>query len=79
MEEALGVGDAGVRVPILTPLSVQWPATRIVAGGSSFSISFISNSMSSMKWLSTKCDDAPQFDVMVVFTGPGVVEPTMNK
>ena len=52
-----------------------WPAPTIVAGGSSFTMSFICDSMSPMRLLSAKCDDAPQSDVMVNFSGPGVAEP----
>ena len=64
---------------MLTPLSVLWPATTIVAGGSSFTMSFIRDSMSPMRLLSTKCDDAPQSNVMVNFSGPGVAEPARNE
>ena len=64
---------------MLTPLSVLWPATTIVAGGSSLTMSFIRASMSPMRLLSTKCDDAPQSDVMIDFSGPGVAEPARNE
>ena len=64
---------------MLTPLSLLWPATIIVAGGSSFTVSFIRDSMSPMRLLSTKCDGAPQSDVMVNFSGPGVAEPARNE
>ena len=63
---------------MLTPLNVLWPATTTVAGGSSFTMSFILDSKSPMRLLSKKCDDAPQPDVMVSFRGPGVVEPARN-
>ena len=52
---------------MLTPLSVVLPATTIVAGGLSFTMLFIRDSMSTMRWLSTKCDDIPQSEVMVNF------------
>ena len=64
---------------MLTSLSVLWPATAIVAGGSSLTMSFIRASMSPMRLLSTKCDDAPQSDVMMGFSTPGVAEPTRNE
>ena len=64
---------------MLTSLSVLWPATTIVAGGSSFTVSFIRDLMSPMRLLLTKGDDAPQSDVMVNFSGPGVAEPTRNE
>ena len=63
---------------MLTPLSVPWPATTIVAGGSSFTMSFTRASMSPMRLLSIECDDAPQCDVMVNIRGPGVAEPARN-
>ena len=68
-----------MRVPILTLLSMLWPATTAVAGGSSFTMSFIRDSMSPMRLLSPKCDDAPQFEVMVSLSGPGVAEPAKNE
>ena len=64
---------------MLTPLSVLWPATTIVAGGSSFMMFFIRNWMSPMKLLSMKCDKAPQSGVMMSFSGPGVAEPAGNE
>ena len=64
---------------MLTPLSVLWPATTIVAGGSSFTMSFIRDSMSPIRLLSTKCDDAPQSEVVVNFSGPGVTESARNE
>ena len=64
---------------MLTPLSVLWPVTTSVADGSSSMISFTHDSMSPMKRLSTKCDDAPQTKVMMNFSGPGVAEPAKNK
>ena len=64
---------------MLTPLSVLWPATTIVAGGSSFMMSFIRASMSPMRLLSTKCDEAPQSNVMVNFSGQGIVGPARNE
>ena len=64
---------------MLTPLSVLWPATTIVTGGSSFTVSFTRESMSPMRLLSTKCDNAPQSNVMVNFSGPGVAEPARNE
>ena len=64
---------------MLTPLNVLWPAKTIVAGESSFTMSFIHNSMSSMKLLSKKCDDAPKSDVMVNFSGPGVAQLMTNE
>ena len=64
---------------MLTPLSVPWPATTIVASGSSFTISFIRDLMSPMRLLSTKCDDTPQSDVKVNFSGPGVAEPARDE
>ena len=42
-------------------------------------MSFIRDSMSPMRLLSTKCDDAPQSDVMVNFSGSGVAEPARNE
>ena len=47
---------------MLTPLSVLWPATTIVGGGSSFTMPFIRDSMSPIRLLSTKYDDALQSD-----------------
>ena len=41
-------------------------------------MSFIRDSMSTMRLLSTKGDDAPQFNVMVNFSGPGVAELARN-
>ena len=64
---------------MLTPLSVLWVATTIVTGGSSFTMSFIRDSISPMGLLLTKCDDAPQSDVMVNFSGPGVADPARNE
>ena len=64
---------------MLTPLSVLWPATTIFAGGSSFTLSFTRDSMSPMTLLSTKCDDAPQSDVMENFRGPEVPELTRKE
>ena len=40
---------------------------------------FRRDSMLSMRLLSTKCDDAPQSDVMVRFSRPGVAEPARDK
>ena len=60
---------------MLTPLSVLW---TIVAGGSSFTMSFFRDSMSSMRLLWTKCDDAPQSGIMVSFSGPRVAEPARD-
>ena len=64
---------------MLTPLSVLWPATTIVAGGSSFTMFFIRASMSPMRLLSNKCDDAPQSDVMANSRGPGGTGPARNE
>ena len=64
---------------MLTPLSVLWPAKTIVVGGSSFTMFFIRASMSPTRLLLTKCDDAPQSDVMMCFSGPGVAEPAKNE
>ena len=63
---------------MLTPLSMLWPATTIVAGGSTFMISFIRDAMSPVRLLSTKCDDASQSKVMVNFSWPGVAELARN-
>ena len=79
MEKSLDVGDANGGGAMLTSLSVLWSATTIVAGGSNFTVSFIYDSMSPMMFLSTKCDDAPQSDVLGNFSGPGVVEPARNE
>ena len=68
-----------VRVIILIHLSVPWPAPMVVASGSSLTISFICDSMSPMRWLSTKYDDASQSKVMVNFSGPGILEPARNE
>ena len=62
-----------MKASMLAPLSVLWPSTTIVAGGASF------DSKRPMRWLSTKCDDAPQSEVMVNFSGPGVVESAKNE
>ena len=64
---------------MLTPLRVLWLATMIAAAGSSFTMSFICDSMLPMRWLSTKWDDAPQSEVMISFSGPGVPKPARNK
>ena len=64
---------------MLTPLNVLWRAKTIVAGESSFTMSFIHDSMSPMRLLSKKCDDIPLSDVMVNFSGPGVAEVTTNE
>ena len=64
---------------MLIPLSVLWPVTMIVAGGSSFTMFFIRESISPMTLLSTKCSDAPKSKVMVHFSGPGVAEPARNQ
>ena len=64
---------------MLTPLSMLWPATTIVAGGLSFTMFFIRDSMSPMRLLPTKCDDAPQSVVMVNLIEPGVAEPARNE
>ena len=40
---------------------------------------FIRDSISPMRLLSTKCDDTPQFDVMVNFSGPGIAELAKNE
>ena len=53
--------------------------TTIIAGGSSFTMSFIRDSMSPTRLLSTKCDDAPQSDVMVNFSGHEEAEPVRNE
>ena len=58
---------------MLTPLSVLWPATMIIAGGSSFTISFIRDSMSPMRLL------WPQSDVIVNFSGPVLAELARNE
>ena len=42
-------------------------------------MSFIRDSMSPVRLLSTKCDDALQSEVMVNFSEPGVVESARNK
>ena len=62
-----------------TPLSELWPAMTIETGGSSFTMSFIRDSMSPIRLLSTECDDDLQSDVMVNFSGPGVAEPARNE
>ena len=62
---------------MLTPVRVLWPVTTIVAGGSSFTVSFICD-LASMGLLSTKCDDAPQSDIIVNFSRPGVTQPARN-
>ena len=62
-----------------TPLSVLWPATTIIIGGPSFTISFTRDSMSPVRWMSMKCDDAPQSEVMVNFGGSAVAESTRNE
>ena len=64
---------------MLTPLSVLWQARTIVAGGPSLTVSLIRDSMSPMRLLWTKCDDAPQSDIMVNFRGPGVAKPAKNE
>ena len=64
---------------MLTPLSVLWLATTIVADGSSITMSFIHDSMSPMGLLSTKYDDALQPEIIVNFSGPGAVEPVRNE
>ena len=64
---------------MLTPLTMLWPATIIVAGGSSLTMSFICDSLSPMRSLSTKCDDAPRSDVMVNFSRARVAEPARNE
>ena len=64
---------------MLVPLDALWPATTIVAGGSSFTMSFIRASMSPMRLLFTKCDDVLQSDVMGNFSEPGVAERTRNE
>ena len=56
-------------------LSVLWLAPTIVAGGLSFTMPSIRDSMSPMDVLSTECDDAPQSEVMINFSGPGGAEP----
>ena len=42
-------------------------------------MSFIRDSMSPIRFLSMKCDDAPESDVIVNFSGPGVAEPARNE
>ena len=80
MEKSLGVGNANVEGAHADSSECElWPATTIVTGGSSFTLSFIRASMSPMRLLSTKCDDAPQSNAMVNFSGPGVAEPARNE
>ena len=64
---------------MLTHLSVLWPVTNFVAGESSFTVSFIHDSMSPMRLLSTEYIDVPQSEVIVHFSGPGVVASTKNE
>ena len=64
---------------MLTPLSVLRPATTIVADGSSFTISFVSALMSPMRWLSKKCNDFPQSEGMISFSGPELAESAMHE
>ena len=64
---------------MVSPLSVPWPATTVVAGRPSFMMSFIRHSMSPTRLLSINCENAPQSDVMVSFSGPGVAELARNE
>ena len=73
MENALGVGDANGE-----GANADSTNMLIVTGGLSFAMSFIRDSMSPMRLLSTKCDDALQSEVMVNFGGPGGPESARN-
>ena len=70
--KTLGVDDADGESTHADSLSVLWPATTIVTNGSSFTMSFMRDSMSPMRCLSAKCNDAALFEVMVNFGGLGV-------
>ena len=63
---------------MLTRLNVLLPASTTVVGGSIFTMSLIRDSMSTMRLLSTDCDDAPRSDVLG-FSGPGVAAPARNE
>ena len=79
MEEVLGVGSANGEGAHANSSDGVWPATTIVAGGSSFTMFFVRDSMSPMRLVSTKCGDALQSNAMVNFSEPEVAEPTRNE
>ena len=79
VEKFLGARYASNEGVYADLLNMLWPETTIVAGGSSFMMFFIRDSMSPMRLLSTKCDSAPQSDIMVNFSGPGIAEPAKNE
>ena len=74
---ATGVGGAVTRATGTRAMIM--PAMTIGAGGSRLTMFFIRDSMTPMRLLLTKCDDALQFDVMANYSGPGELEPARNK
>ena len=65
MEEGLGVSDANGEG------AHDNPAERSVASDD--------DSMSPMRWLLTKCDDVPQSEDTVNFSGPEVADSERNE